>query len=191
MNNQKKIFVISGPSGTGKSTLINMLLKEFGGIVTNVISCTTRNRREIEIDGVDYHFINNDKFLEMIEDGQFIEYVKCFGNYYGTSIPAIKKALEKCNSCIMDIEWEGAYKVLQSDLIDGAKRTGILILPPSISSLKQRLMNRRSETDDTLRVRIDDSFKASKIANYDYVIINNNIDNAYQDLKSIFLTSVK
>ena len=91
----------------------------------------------------------------------------------------------------MDIEWEGAYKVLQSDLIDGAKRTGILILPPSISSLKQRLMNRRSETDDTLRVRIDDSFKASKIANYDYVIINNNIDNAYQDLKSIFLTSVQ
>lgn len=180
---KKHIFVISGPSGAGKSTLINMLLNEFSGIST-VVSHTTRNIRENEVNGQDYHFVSQIEFQKMIKLNQFIEYVECFGNWYGTSLASIMDALRNSNICIMDLEWEGAFNILHNDIgIEGTKTTGILILPPSITALKNRLNGRGSETSETLQRRITESFAVKKIAKYDYIIINNNLNSAYNQLK--------
>lgn len=180
----KKIFVVSGPSGAGKSTLINMILKENNDIAT-VVSHTTRNKRPTEKDGIDYYFISKQRFQDMIKNEQFVEYVECFGNYYGTSIISIKESLEKHSFCIMDLEWDGAFNILNNQKITEIQLTGILILPPSIKAMKDRLKSRGTETPESLERRVHESFIVDKIAKYDHVIINNNLEDAYKELQGI------
>jgi guanylate kinase len=168
-----------------------MLLGEYNKEISEVVSHTTRIPRISEIEGVDYHFVNHDTFQNMIQNDQFIEYVECFGHFYGTSISSIAKALETHDVCVMDIEWAGAYKVLHVDMLKDFLKVGILILPPSMKTLRARLRNRKSETEETLNQRICDSFKIKNISKYDHFIVNNDLEIAYKDLKEIYLNMRK
>lgn len=193
MINKKKIFVISGPSGVGKSTLIKMLIKEFPRDISCVVSCTTRGIREGEQDGKDYYFLKHDEFQRLINEDKFVEYVECFGNMYGTAKFAIENTISKYNSCILDLEWEGAYNFIHNNNYFTNKYDvyGILILPPSISSLCSRLQNRNSETKESLKIRLCESFNIKNVAKYDYIIVNDNVNIAYEKLKNIFLFHAK
>lgn len=186
----KTIFVFSGPSGAGKSTLIKFVLENFQNIGTTV-SCTTRSKRQGEIDGVDYHFVSNEEFEASVQNGEFLEYVECFKNRYGTLKTAVSDVLENKDGCILDLDFEGAHNVLTNDLFQKFKSVGILILPPSLKSLKQRLISRGSETNESLKTRLQKSFSAEKIAAYDHVIINNDLENAKADLKKLVTKSME
>jgi guanylate kinase len=185
---KKIVFVISGPSGSGKSTLTNMLLKEHGSALSSVISHTTRLQRKNEVNGVDYHFINSDIFKQMIQAGLFAEHVEYFGNYYGTSVESIAEAIKVRDACIMDLNWDGAFTILSNGFLYNWEKVGILILPPSIRSVKERLRARGSENEDDLKRREKESFNVKKVASYQYVIVNNDLNHAYLKLKKIFLS---
>lgn len=178
--NKKTILVFSGPSGSGKSTLIKHLLSDLKS-ASLTVSCTTRAPREGEIDGVDYHFISKEKFQQLIEDGEFIEHVSCFGNQYGTLKKAVNDVLAKHDVCILDLDFIGAHNVLANKLFE-YPCFGFLILPPSLKTLKARLRDRNSETEESLNRRLKESFEPSKIASYDYVIINKDLDTAKSEL---------
>jgi guanylate kinase len=168
-----------------------MLLDEYNKEISEVVSHTTRLPRNSEFDGVDYYFVSSDTFKNMIHGNQFIEYVECFGHFYGTSISSVANALEIRNACVMDIEWEGAYKVLHENILKDLLKVGILILPPSMKTLRKRLKNRKSETEETLDQRIRDSFKINSTSKYDHIIVNNDLNVAYKALKEIYLKEGK
>ena len=184
---KKFILVFSGPSGAGKSTLINYLLQEFkeAGLT---VSHTTRKPRDEETNGISYHFVTKEKFLEMVENNEFVEYVECFGNYYGTSKKAIDDVLQHKDICILDLEYEGAYAILNDERFR-ERCFGILVLPPSYNVLKQRLMERNSETPESLDKRLHDSFKIKRIAKYQFVLINKELEDSNRKL--IDLVNIK
>ena len=170
----KVIVVISGPSGAGKSTLIKYLIDEFDDAGLTV-SHTTRLRRKTEKDGIDYHFVSKDIFEDMIKNDEFIEYVQCFDNYYGTTHISVYSVLNQTNICILDLNYEGAYKLLSKSLFE-TRCVGILVLPPSLKTLRARLQGRNSETPQSLNKRIEESFLVRRIAPYNHVIINKDLD---------------
>ncbi|MBQ2173913.1 MAG: guanylate kinase [Alphaproteobacteria bacterium] len=180
---KKLILVFSGPSGAGKSTMINYLLKEFdcAGLT---VSHTTRMPRDGETDGISYHFVTKENFLKMVQKDEFVEFVECFGNYYGTSKMAIYDVLKHKDICILDLEYEGAYAIINNDKFK-EQCVGILVLPPSYNSLKQRLMERNSETSESLDKRLNDSFKVKKIAKYQFVLINKELEISKRKIKDI------
>lgn len=176
----KTILIFSGPSGAGKSTLIKYLLSNLKSVDLTV-SCTTRVPREGEKNGLDYHFITHDKFETLVKQNEFIEHVSCYGNRYGTLKKAVNDVLEKNEICILDLEFEGAYNVLSKNIFE-FNCFGILVLPPSLKTLKSRLQNRNSETIESLNLRLKESFQPKQIAKYDYIIINKNLDEAKAEL---------
>ncbi len=180
---RKTILVFSGPSGAGKSTLIEHLLKNFGeaGLV---VSHTTRRPRETEVDGVNYHFVSHEKFTEMMINDEFVEHIECFRNCYGTSKQAIDYVLQNKDICVLDLEYNGAYTILNDEHFKD-RCIGILVLPPSYKVLKQRLMGRNSETQESLNKRLDDSFKISKIAKYQVVLINKELEHSKQKITDL------
>jgi guanylate kinase len=180
----KICYVVSGPSGAGKTTLIRLaaVADESVGVT---VSCTTRPPRAGERDGVEYHFISHKRFEELVKASEFIEHVECFGNKYGTLRNAVPDVFRKKNICIMDLDFDGAYKVLACDLLPGFECVGVLILPPSIRSMRDRLMCRNSENATTLQARISNSFYCEKIASYKHVIINDDIQSASRRFNNI------
>lgn len=180
---RKIILVFSGPSGAGKSTLIEHLLKNFDEAGLTV-SHTTRSPRETEVDGVNYHFVSHERFAEMMKNGEFVEHVKCFENCYGTSKQAIDDVLQNKDICVLDLEYNGAYTILNDENFKDVC-VGILVLPPSYKVLKQRLMNRNSETQESLNKRLNDSFKISKIAKYQVVLINKKLEYSKQQITQL------
>ncbi|MBQ8651050.1 MAG: guanylate kinase [Alphaproteobacteria bacterium] len=182
----KTIVVFSGPSGAGKSTLIRHILSEFKDRIGLTVSCTTRPKREREIPGVDYWFISNEKFDEHINNNDFIEYVECYGNRYGTLKSAVQDVLNRCDICVLDLDYVGSYKVLSGKLLD-YKTVGILVLPASLKKWKQRLIDRNSETEESLKIRITESFNIDKISYYDHILLNGSIDKAKQEISDIVM----
>lgn len=180
----KKVFVFSGPSGAGKSTLIKYLLEISCSSAGLTVSCTTRPPRLGEKDGIDYHFVSNEEFEQLVQNGEFIEHVSCYGNRYGTLKSAVLEVLKNKDICILDMEFEGAYNVLSNNLVD-FDSIGILILPPSINSLRERLKNRNTETEKSLELRLSESFKIDKIAGYHHVIVNKDLEESQKELKKI------
>ena len=180
----KTVFVFSGPSGSGKSTIIKLLLKRFQN-VGSTVSCTTRQKRETETDGVDYHFLSEQEFQKYITEGKFIEYVECYGNRYGTLKSAVENVLLYKDACVLDLDFEGASRILSLEF-KGAKTVGILILPPSIKSMETRLLNRRSETQDSLNKRLDESFDIKTIGDYETVIINKDLEVSVKETIDMF-----
>ena len=185
MNKETKrkgiLFVISAPSGAGKTTLCAEVMKIFPDIRMSV-SCTTRKMRQGERDGVDYHFINHDQFKDMIKKGAFAEWAEVHGELYGTSVETIRKAEEEGIDLILDIDWQGAKQ------IKGSLNTGvyIFILPPDINELEKRLKDRGKDSEETIKKRLNNAKEEIAHApSYDYNIINDKLKESVSSLEAI------
>ncbi|ARR00205.1 MULTISPECIES: guanylate kinase [Campylobacter] len=180
-----QILIISGPSGSGKSTLLSRLMSEFDNIYFS-ISSTTRMPRDGEQDGVDYNFISVDEFKKGIDEGKFLEWANVHKNYYGTSLEPVEKALKDGKIVIFDIDVQGFYLVMKkySSII-----TSVFITTKDRYELKRRLINRGSDDAQTIENRLfNAATEIAHIGEYDYLIINENIDKSYDCLKSIFVS---
>jgi guanylate kinase len=179
------LFVISAPSGAGKSTLCRELLRKIPDIKLSV-SYTTRKPRKGETNNIHYTFISQKRFKNMINRGEFAEWAMVHGNLYGTSIKRLKKLNKEGYDIILDIDVQGALQVKTSY----KNAVYIFILPPSMRVLKQRLMNRKTEPEEAVTVRLDrakDEILSYK--EYDYVIINDKLEKAYRGLESIIISA--
>jgi guanylate kinase len=175
------LIVISGPSGAGKGTLCKVLLERNKELKLSV-SCTTRSPRAAEREGINYFFISKDRFNEMIEKDEFLEYAEVYGNYYGTPMSYVNKTLEEGNDVILEIDIQGALKV-KNKYPDGVF---IFIMPPTMDELKNRIKKRGSETEESLLRRFKAAFEElNYISSYNYVVINDIIDSAVNKLESI------
>lgn len=173
------LIVLSGPSGVGKGTIINELLKKDD--YTLSISCTTRSPREGEIDGESYFFITREKFLEKISSGGFLEYSEHFDNLYGTPKAFVEEKL-KTHSVILEIEVDGALNVKKAY----PDALLIMILPPDIDELKKRLVTRGTETPEKIEKRLKRfEYELNKKDLYDYVVINDDLKEAIDRIESI------
>lgn len=175
------LFVVSAPSGAGKTTLCQRL-KDVLNDIRFSVSYTTRSPREGEINNVHYTFVDEEEFRSMISEGEFIEWAEVHGNFYGTSKKRVEDIISSGFDVLLDIDVQGARKIKdyypQSVLI--------FVLPPSIEALRKRLLGRRTESEDAIRKRINNAIDEIKeFVNYDYVIINNILDEAVKDLLSI------
>ncbi len=183
MNRKGLIYVVSAPSGAGKTSLCKRLLNEIPGLELS-ISYTTRPMREGERDGVDYHFVTVDAFQEMIEAGAFVEWAKVHDNYYGTGIDALKEASRDGRDILLDIDFQGAAQ-LKKSLDNGVY---IFILPPDFDELKKRLEARNSDTAAVVKRRIENArIEVVEAKWYDYIVVNDNFDFALAQLKAILL----
>jgi guanylate kinase len=179
------LLILSSPSGAGKTTLTRKLLKRFPELCFSV-SHTTRAPRPTETDGTDYHFVDRPTFLEKISEGAFLEWAEVHGNLYGTSRSEIEraKALPGCRGMIFDIDYQGARQIRAKapDVI------GVFILPPSMEELLRRLRGRASETEETVQRRFDVAKREIEhYALFDYVILNDNLDSAFDHLAAVVL----
>lgn len=176
------LFIVSAPAGTGKTTLVTRLTSEFAKIKRS-ISYTTRSPREGEIDGIDYYFVSRNVFEEMIINNEFLEYAEVFGNYYGTSKKQVMSQLEKGFHVIMVIDTQGALNIK-----DKIKNSSIFIVPPSHDELTRRLNRRSLDSKDSINLRLEWAQHEITLAPYyDYKIINDDLEIAYQVLKSIII----
>lgn len=178
-----KLFVVSAPSGAGKTSLCNRLLQEHSTIGYSV-SYTTRQPRYDEKNGVDYHFVDVDTFRKMIDDGLFIEWAEVHGNYYGTSRKAIEDTLSSGRDVLLDIDPQGARQ-LKDKLSYGIY---IFIIAPSIKDLENRLRNRRTEPEEVMALRLSNARKEIPLyREYDYIIVNKDFDLAYREFESVYV----
>ena len=176
------VFVVSAPAGTGKTTLVRMLLDEFPCIVGS-ISYTTRKPRVGEIGGKDYHFITTADFERKIEEGEFLEYAKVFDHYYGTSRKFVSEQQDLGKHVILVIDTQGALQLMETLVA-----TFIFISPPSLDELRARLEKRRTETGDAIERRLSWAEKEIALAiRYNYHIVNENLQTAYSVLRSILI----
>jgi len=179
---QGLIFVVSAPAGTGKTTLVNRLKKEFNSVIES-ISCTTRKPREGEIDGQDYHFLTLEQFKAKINIGDFLEYAEVFGNYYGTSREYILSERSKGKHLILVIDTQGAMQLKK--MIDAIF---IFLQPPSIETLRDRLYKRNTENEEQAEKRLTIAKEEmAMIDHYDYSIVNEDVETAYHVLRSILI----
>ncbi|MBP3427773.1 MAG: guanylate kinase [Clostridia bacterium] len=187
---QKKgvLFVLSGPSGVGKGTLKNRLLAEFEGQVVDSISATTRGPREGEVHGREYFFISRQDFLERIANNDFLEHAEFSGNMYGTPKSYVLSVLEKGVNVITEIEVQGALQVFERmpDCVS------VFILPPSYEELESRLRGRATESEEKILARLETAKRELPIAEkYQHRIVNNDLDAAYEELRTIYLHATK
>ncbi|MBQ9293014.1 MAG: guanylate kinase [Campylobacter sp.] len=178
-----QILLISGPSGSGKSTLINRLMKEEKDIYFS-ISCTTREIRQGEKDGVDYYFLSVDEFKKGIENGEFLEWALVHENYYGTSLKPVLKAFEENKVVIFDIDVQG-FDIARSKFKD--EITSVFITTKSSTELRTRLEKRGTNTQEDIERRLNNAADEMKhIKDYEFLVINDNLKETYKKFKSIF-----
>ncbi len=186
------IIAVSAPSGTGKTTLCNMLTKEFADIKPS-ISFTTRQKRTGEIDDVSYHFINDEEFDKMVANGEFIEWANVFGKRYGTAYKSIFcNNAGHLNDTLLEIDVQGVEKLIKyfKDREDSGRLVTIFITPPTHNDLIDRLRKRGGMSSEELKKRYDVSYVELKKSNiYDYIITNDVLDKAYLKLKSIIIAA--
>ena len=176
------LYIISAPSGAGKTSLVKALLEQVSGVVVSV-SHTTRAPRAGEQDGVDYHFIDKAEFERLVGRGEFLEHAQVFDNYYGTRRATVLERLEADEDVILEIDWQGARQV--SEAFPQAVR--IFILPPSREALQARLATRGQDSEDVISRRMADAFDELKHYNeYDYLIFNDEFDVALLELDALF-----
>lgn len=177
------LYVVSAPSGAGKTSLLKNLISELGGIEASV-SHTTRARREKEVEGVDYYFVSTAEFESLIEAEAFFEHAKVFGNYYGTSIAALERQLDKGVDVILEIDWQGARQIKQCM----PRSRTIFILPPSKQALLERLQSRDQDDKAVIYARMQEAQnEMSHYLEYDYLIINDDFLVAASELKAILV----
>jgi guanylate kinase len=176
------MIVLSSPSGAGKSTLTRMLLKENDNMTMSV-SATTRHARSGEAEGADYYFVSKDEFVDMIEKEEFLEHAKVFDHYYGTPRGPVEDALNEGKDVIFDIDWQGAQQLTQAAGDDLVK---IFILPPNMRELESRLKTRAQDSESVIAKRMAKSeSEISHWAEYDYVLVNDELEDALEQLRTI------
>jgi len=181
-NRRGIMVVLSSPSGAGKTTLTRKLLKENPDMAMSV-SATTRQPRPGEKDGEDYYFISKNKFTDMVDDDEFLEYAKVFDNFYGTPRAPVEQALGDGRDVVFDIDWQGAQQLTQAAADDLVK---IFILPPNMVELEKRLRTRAQDSDEVIAKRMSKSEnEISHWPEYDYVIVNQDVDIAMEELRTI------
>jgi len=179
------LYIISAPSGAGKSSLVSALVGDWPDIEVSV-SHTTREMRAGEADGVNYHFVDEAAFVEMIDQGVFLEHAQVFDNRYGTSRQSIQEQLLKGKDVILEIDWQGARQIRQ--LVNDCKT--IYILPPSVAALRDRLKNRGQDDDELIERRMRDAVsEMSHYGEFDYIVINDDFEQAKDDLSAIFVSN--
>ncbi|MCJ1960762.1 guanylate kinase [Novosphingobium mangrovi (ex Hu et al. 2023)] len=176
------MLILSSPSGAGKTTISRMLL-ERDPHIRNSVSCTTRAPRPGEVDGRDYHFVGQDQFDRMAEDGEFLEWAHVFGKSYGTPKAQVKAGLKAGQDYIFDIDWQGTqqlYQKLERDVVR------IFLLPPSIEELRRRLTGRGTDSAEVIAARMERArSEISHWDGYDYVVVNDDIDACFAKVKQI------
>lgn len=177
-----QLYIISAPSGAGKTTLVKRLIENLPYVEVSV-SLTTRTPRKGEIDGVAYHFVSVDDFLQKIEEQDFFEHAEVFGNYYGTSRSKVEQRLHLGQDVILEIDYQGAQQIR----VQFPQVKSIFILPPSLEELEHRLRSRATDADDAIARRLSMAQKEMSHYNeYDYLVINDDLDTAYKQLQAIF-----
>lgn len=175
------LFVISAPSGAGKTTLCAMAVREIDNISLS-ISHTTRSPRPGEQDGVNYYFTDEATFLQMVDSGLFLEWARVHGNLYGTSKDRILQSIQAGKDVILDIDVQGGFQI-KGHFPDSVL---VFILPPSMQVLRERLINRKTDADDTIAKRLQKAQDEIKeLIRYDYVIVNNQLQEAFAELHAI------
>jgi guanylate kinase len=181
MENIGTIYVIAAASGTGKTSLVKVLVESLDNIVTS-ISYTTRPKRSAERDGENYFFIDQKQFEQMIANQEFLEYAQVFGHYYGTSRKWVEDKIQAGIDVILEIDWQGAEQVKTSI----PESIGIFILPPSIPELQRRLTTRNQDATQVIKERlVKASEEISHCGEFDYIVVNDEFDVALVDLRSI------
>lgn len=179
--NQGNLFIVSAPSGAGKTSLLRELLQADPGLVLSV-SHTTRAPRPGERDGVDYHFVSVDEFMALAGEGAFLEQAQVFDNYYGTSQAGVQSQLEEGLDVVLEIDWQGARQVRK--IFPAA--ISIFVIPPSIAALRERLSGRGQDDETVIERRMRDAKnELSHYAEYDYLVVNDRFEDALDDLACI------
>ncbi len=183
MTRRGLLIILSSPSGAGKSTLAGRL-REWDETLQFSVSATTRPAREGEIDGKDYFFVSVPEFQEQVAQGGMLEHARVFGNYYGSPRAPVQTAIESGRDVLFDIDWQGAQQISNSALQEHV--LSIFILPPSITELHRRLVNRGQDAPDVIEGRMQKSWdEISHWDGYDYVLVNDDLDTTEQQLKTI------
>lgn len=176
-----RLFVIAAPSGAGKTSLVKALMEREPQLRFSV-SYTTRTPRATELDGADYHFVDEQHFRRMIDAGEFLEHARVFDNSYGTGLAAVRGALARGEQLLLEIDWQGAAQVRRRL----PESHGIFILPPSRRSLEDRLRLRSTDSDAVIARRLRDSVgDMAHWPEFEYVVINENFEQAVADLQAI------
>ena len=182
------LVILSSPSGAGKTSIARALVKENKNFSFSV-SATTRKSRPGEVNGREYHFLTVNEFKERIDDGQFLEHAKVFGNLYGTPLQPVLESINNGKDLIFDVDWQGGKQIRSSSLSKFV--VSVFILPPSIKALQERLMKRAQDSSDTVKDRMRNSIgEIMHWKEYDYVIVNSNFEQTLHEVKSI-ITSEK
>ena len=177
------LIILSSPSGAGKSTLSRMLL-QWDPTLSFSVSATTRNPRPGEVDGKDYHFMEQDQFKRLVSTGDMLEHAYVFGNFYGSPREPVENAIESGADVLFDIDWQGAQQIRNSAL--GQHTLSIFLLPPSIKELRRRLETRGQDDETVIAKRMQKSWdEISHWGSYDHVLINDDLDKSFEDLKTI------
>ena len=175
------LFIVTGPSGAGKGTVLGRLLPTMEQLQYSV-SATTRAPREGEEDGVNYYFLNRNDFLNMVDWGEFLEYAEYVGNFYGTPAGPVDECLEKGVDVILEIEVQGALTVKSKR----PEAKLVFIIPPTFADLELRLRSRGSESDEVIAKRLEKAKEEYSMANhYDYIVCNGEVEQAVEELRSI------
>jgi len=176
------LYIISAPSGAGKTSLVSALLEKTGKQLALSVSHTTRRPRPGEVDGRDYHFVDSTDFSDMIDAGVFLEHAQVFDNFYGTSRLGVEQQLSAGQDVILEIDWQGARQVRKA--LPGA--VGIFILPPSLEALEERLRGRGQDDDAVIARRMRDAVsEMTHYGEYDYLIINDDFELALEELATV------
>ena len=185
MKSQHKshLFVISGPSGVGKNTIINALMQRLDGLAYSV-SHTTRRPRKGEIDGKDYYFVDENTFKKMIEDGDFVEWARVYSDYYGTSFSGIKKKLAEGKDVVLDLDVQGGMNIRKHF----KNSTLIFVIPPSLKELKRRLKKRGMEEGLIEKRMSNIEFELKMAEKYDYIVLNDVLEKAIKETEAIILS---
>ena len=184
-NYSGNLFIVAAPSGGGKTSLVRHLVTTLDDIAIS-ISHTTREIRPGEMDGVDYFFVDEDRFLSMVNENVFIEHARVFNNLYGTSTVQIIERLQQGIDIVLDIDWQGAEQIKR--IFPNA--TSVFIIPPSLEELRKRLMNRSQDNDEVISGRmIKAQDELSHYPEFDYLIVNDNFEHAAVELRAIVIAN--
>jgi guanylate kinase len=178
---QGRLYVVSAPSGAGKTSLVKALMEREPGIQFSV-SYTTRSPRPNEVPGRDYHFVSLERFEQMVANDEFLEHAKVFDNYYGTGVRAVQEAMANGEQLLLEIDWQGAAQVRARI----PEACSIFILPPSRQALEERLKGRSTDSEQVIARRLRDAAEdLTHWREFDYVVVNDRFEQALKDLQAI------